>query len=183
MMKLKNKEDIEFHKLGYNSVPAVNVKVYDSLSNGFRKFVETEGEENIDPRFTEEWIEENVPQDAFEYYWMDACEQGWDDLQNKACEIYGSQMIEDRSGRHFRYRVYSEGRSGGWAYIDGINHDVESWDAIEFSQWKRFAEYARIRADWIMYDIVWAIYHNRFEEWQLEQSELAAPEIPEGLRA
>jgi len=162
MSKLRNKDDIEYHSKGFGStIPAVNVKVYDSLANGFRKFVKYESP--FDPEFTEEWIEENISEETLNREWEFACEQGWEELQELACDIYGDQKIEDRSGRHYRYRVYSTGRSGGWAYIDGINHDVDSWDAIEFSKWKRFAERARIIADHVMFSVVWSAYYNHFE--------------------
>lgn len=176
---LRSKEDIEYHSDGFrDSKPAVNVKVYDSLSQGFKKWSEYE---ECDPRFTEEWIEENLSDEALDstFWWI--IEIRWEDLENEAREIWNSRQYPPNN-KH-TINVYSEGRSGGWAIVDGINTDVDSWDAIEFSKWRRFAKFARTTADYIMADVVDSIYCNRFEEWQLEQSELAAPNFPEGIRA
>ena len=179
---MKTKEDIEFHSDGFRQAkPAVNVKVYDSLTNGFRKW--HVDNPDADKRYTEEWIEENLTDEqTSDIFWWQ-CEMRWEDLEMEAQEIWGHDMIEDRRGRHYRVKVYSEGRSGGWAIVEGIDHDVDSWDAIEFNKWKRFAKFARATADYIMVDVVDYIYNNQFEEWQLEESELAAPEMPEGIRA
>jgi len=178
---MKTKEDVEFHSDGFRpSKPAVNVKVYDSLDNGFRKWKLDYPDH--DPRFTVEWIEEHVSDDhASDIFWW-TCQMRWEDLEAEAQEIWGSHMINDHRGRHQSTKVYSEGRSGGWAVVDGIDHDVDSWDAIEFNKWKRFAKFARATADYVMVDVVDYIYENDFQEWQLEESELAAPEIPEGMR-
>jgi hypothetical protein len=182
---MRNKADIEYHALGYTStrVPAVNVKVHDSLADGFRKW--KKDFPNEDERFTLEWIEENISDEALDQLFWYACERGWEDLKEKAREIYGKKYYYNEY-----VNVFSEGRSGGWAYIHGINHDVDSWDAIEFTKWKRFHNYAKERSKQIMYDVVDGIFFNEFEIWCQEQieirdeeSELAAPNFPEGLKA
>jgi len=165
-MLLKSKEDIEFHSDGYrDSKPAVNVKVYDSLTNGFCKWKRDNPDEN--PHFTLDWIEAHVSDESLQQGFWSMCEMRWDDLETEAQEIWGSHMYTDRYGaRKHSIKVYSEGRSGGWAIVDGINNDVSSWDAIEFTQWKRFAKFARAVADGIMWDVVDSIYNNAFEEWK-----------------
>lgn len=164
-LTLKNKEDIEFHSDGYrDSKPAVNVKVYDSLTNGFSKWKLYNPDEN--PHFTLNWIEEHVTDESLDHMFWFTCEMRWEDIEAEAQEIWGSRMIEDHRGRHHSTKVYSEGRSGGWAVVDGINNDVDSWDAIEFSKWRRFAKFARATADGIMWDVVDSIYHNDFQEWK-----------------
>lgn len=175
---MRRKADIEYHGLGYGSkrVPAVNVKVRDwDWQRAFLKWVKWY--RDYDPRFTVEWIEEHVSDEQKDQIFWRSCEQGWEDLQEKAEEIYGSHV-----------KVYSEGRSGGWAYIDGMNTDVDSWDAIEFTQWRSFSNYAKRRAKSILADCVDSIYINEFDLWadeqveiRDEQSELAAPEIPEAF--
>jgi len=170
---MRNKSEIEYHQLGYGytrRVPAVNVKVYESISSGFKKWAKDNPDK--DARFTEEWIAEHVSDELGERHFQWACEDGWEQLQQRAEEIYGKHV-----------KVYSEGRSGGWAYIHGMDTDVESWDAIEFGQWRSFSKFAKEVASGIMYSVVENIYHNMFEAWANEQSELAAPEIPEGVTA
>lgn len=156
---MRTKADIEYHQLGngYKRVPAVNVKVRDTLSVGFRKWKKNNPDE--DERFTEEWIEKHVSDDDCANLFWFACALGWEELQEKAVEIYGSKHV----------KVYSEGRSGGWAYIDGINTDVESWDAIEFGRWRSFSKFAKLVAGDIMYRIVDTVYYNNFDEWSEEQ--------------
>lgn len=168
---MKTKADIDYHSDGYrDSKPAVNVKVYDSLTSGHRKFLKYNPD--TDPEFTEEWIEEHVSEDAMNDYWEFALEQGWEMLQTDAETIFG-----------YGTKVYSEGRSGGWAVVDGITaQSVEEWDAIEFNKWKRFAKYARQQADDIMYLVIDGIYYNEFEEWKDERSELRAPDIEAALK-
>jgi hypothetical protein len=181
MLELKTKEDIEYHgtHFDYNRQPAVNVKVYDSLPNGFTRW-----EKDIkdhDAEFTLDWIEQNVSDEYLENIFWATCELGWETLEDEARNIWGRDMFTDRYGaRKYRVHVYSAGRSGGWAYVDGADMDVDSWDAIEFSKWKRFARFARAEADGIMWSVVDWIYENLFFEWKDERSEDRAPDFPEG---
>lgn len=171
---MKSKEDIEFHSdYMQKGVPAVNVKVYGSyrnvrlpihLGSSCGKDEEEWTHHYTDPEFTHDWIDENVSDNDWNDYFEWACTDGWEQLQAEACNIYGHDMIEDRSGRHYRYRVYSQGRSGGWAIIDGIDADVDSWDAIEFTRWKRFSTIARSIADGIPYDMVLLAYEHKFQK-------------------
>lgn len=159
MLDLKTKGDIEFHSDGFRaSKPAVNVKVYDSLDNGFRKWSQ---DNDGNPHFTLDWIEEHCTDEYLDQLFWSMCEHRWDDLWDEAREIWGW----DKRGDKYRVHVYSEGRSGGWAVVDGINNDVDSWDAIEFSKWRRFAKFARATADYVMVDVIDSIYINEFEEW------------------
>lgn len=161
---MRTKEDIQFHGTNgpYNAVPAVNVKVHGYWRNvklplalgsshptGHPELIENivthEG-------FTHDWIEENVSEDAMEAYFGQTCEDAWEQLQEEAERIYGNHV-----------KVYATGRSGGWAYIDGINTDTDSWDAIEFYCWKRFAKLASNLADSILEDMLVNIYINVWE--------------------
>jgi len=176
-MLLKTKSDIEFHSDGFRpSHPAVNVKVYDSLTNGYKKWRESNPDEN--PRFTQDWIEEALMEAELGDLFWSICQFRWEDIENEAREIWDSRQYPPNN-KH-TINVYSEGRSGGWAVVSGINDDVDSWDAIEFNKWRRFAKFARATADGIMWDVVDSIYYNEFEVWRDEQSELAAPNHPEG---
>lgn len=171
---MRTKADIDYHQLGYGSrrVPAVNVKIRDTLSDGYRAFRKLHPD--ADEGFTMEWIEslgEHYPEGIWDF----VVRTGWEELEERAREIYGKSVS-----------VYSEGRQGGWAYIDGINTDVESWDAIEFTQWRSFAKFARETANDIMYRIVDSIYCN---EWEFRKQEAhdawihEEPNYPEGLRS
>lgn len=152
---IRTKDDVEFHLLGngYRTVPAVNVKVHFWLSDALRTFREYEPDAN--PHFTEEWIEKRITDEQMnDLFWL-ICEWGWEDLQALAEEVWGSHV-----------KVYSEGRSGGWAYVEGIDTDVESWGAIDLARWRRFARGARLEADDVPYRMVSSIYINEFEEWK-----------------
>jgi hypothetical protein len=154
------KSDIEFHSDGFGRErkPAVNVKVYESLDQGYAKWRADNAD--ADPRFTVEWIEANLSDDTREHYFTFACESGFEDAQNDAIEIWGKGV-----------KVYSEGRSGGWAVVDGIDTDVASWDAIELGKWAKWAKWARSTADYTMALMVDLIYINRFDSWVEEESE------------
>ena len=153
------KDDITFHSDGYRgSRPAVNVKVYDSLAEGFAKWQADEADP--DPRYTVEWIETNLSDEARERWFEAACESGWEDAQNDAEEVFGRGV-----------KVYGEGRSGGWLVVEGIDDDVSSWDAIAVSRWAKFARWARGTADYTMARMVDLIYYNRFDLWVEEESE------------
>lgn len=164
---MRTKADIQFHgDTSPRHSPVVNVKVRNTWQDGYRQFVKDNPD--VDPEFTEEWIEEHISEDAMQTYWEFAIEQGWEQLESDAMEIYG---------RHIK--VYSCGRQGGWAYITGpgFNPDTDSWDAIEFGKWRRFAKWAREQANGIMYLVIDGIYINRFDDWKDERSELRAPDL------
>jgi hypothetical protein len=170
------KSDITFHSDGYRErKPAVNVKVYDSLAQGFAKWAAVEPDH--DPRFTVEWIEANLSDEAQSDYFTFACENGIEDAENDAQELWGSRLY----GRDVT--VYTEGRSGGWLIVDGIDIDVESWDAIAVAKWGKFARWARATADYTMARMVDMIYINRFDQWADEESERIGAEAfsPESM--
>ena len=82
-------------------------------------------------------------------------------MDSYAKELWGNQA-----------KVYAEGRSGGWAYVEkGPDSDVDTWDAIELSRWVRFSTYARACADDIPRRMVDSIYYNRFLPWLEDQQE------------
>ena len=182
-MLLKTKEDIEFHSDGFRDrKPAVNVKVYSSLTSGFQKWQQDNPDE--DPEFTLDWIEENISDDRSSDIFWSMCQIRWEDVEWEAREIWNSRQYPPNN-RH-TINVYSEGRSGGWALVDGIDTDVEGWDASEFNKWKRFAKFARATADGIMWDVVDNIYHNEFlveKEAAYDEAIHTEPNFPEGLRS
>ena len=153
-----SKDDIEYHRLGYGyaTVPAVNVKVDTYITDAMVKDV-AQSDFAYDVDRVVEWWRENVEDDdsLLSDAFSNACEQGWEDLQDAAREIWNDP----------RLRVFSEGRSGGWAYVDSIRaDDVEGWDAIELGKWSRFAKTARTIADDIPHGMVWSILANVYPE-------------------
>lgn len=147
------KGDITYHFTWNDGAkPAVNVKVYNWPT---RSTFETAARDTLgdDADLALAWWDRkaaDTPTDVWDsdgwygqhHDWIfeSACESGWEDLESFAQEVYGPGV-----------KVYAEGRSGGWAYIDGIDHDTDSWDAIAVSRWGRFASYARAVADDIPY--------------------------------
>lgn len=151
------KADVSFHRTGYAGpgVPAVNVKVgfcriplpldlgsySDDGGTTFKTAL-------TDPGFTWDWIDENVKDDtAFEF----ACMAGWEQLTEEAKAIFGDHV-----------KVYSEGRSGGWAIVDGLP-DFDSWNAIDLGKWRRFERIARALVADIPRIMVEGIYYNQWE--------------------
>lgn len=146
------KSDIEYHSDGYRpSRPAVNVKVHGywgrvplPLDLGACDGVPVV----TDPAFTHEWVEA-LPESTLQAAWESCCEQAWEMLQSDATELFGKEA-----------KVYSEGRSGGWAVVHGLP-DVASWDALMVSKWARFEKYAKAYAadiprgllDWVYFNV------------------------------
>lgn len=172
-MRRFRKDDIEFHSDGHRSSrPAVNVKIYKStrdvklpLDLGSSATLLEDGvtlgpftTHYTDAGFTQEWIDPKFEND--EWLFNFACESAWEYLGEVAVDIFGAGV-----------KVYSEGRSGGWAIVDGIDDDVDSWDAIMVAKWGRFAKRARAIADNVPYDMVMSLYLN---EWEQEQADIKA---------
>jgi hypothetical protein len=154
-----SKDDVEFHSDGFNrSKPAVNVKVYSGLLSVKLPIclggVSEIGSDEIqwqytDPEFTVDWIEENV--EGLDEFFAFACERGWEELQDIAEQIWYSGV-----------KVWQQGRSGGWAVVDGLNH-FDHWDAIDLAKWRSFERKAKAIAAGIPEAMMTDIYINEFE--------------------
>ena len=163
------KDDVDFHSDRGPRVPAVNVKVRDLWR--IEKFVPQIQEEQPEhePPFTWEWVEEHVSEDALMDWFGFACESGWEMLQQDAEDIFGSHV-----------KVYSQGRQGGWAVVEGLK-DFDYWDAVDLAKWAKFARFARAEADDIPRAMLELIYINRFDRWvadQIEEAGLHRDPIP-----
>ena len=101
----------------------------------------------MDARFTEAAFDA-LPDDAKEAAWNFACERALEDLQAAAEDIFGD-----------RAKVYSEGRSGGWASVHGLP-PVESWDAIDVSRWARFCRACAYAVAGVPYNALWGLCMN-----------------------
>ena len=153
------KDDITYHSdgIGRGSQPAVNVKVR-TFDMPIRQVAEDTFPDDVEA-IEAWWAEEgDAILERAEWLFGLACESGWDDLQERAMEIWDSGV-----------EVYSEGRSGGWAVVKGLP-DPEEWDAIALDRWARFARYAREVADDIPYRMadlavinIWHPEHERLK--------------------
>ncbi len=146
------KSDVTFH----DGHPAVNVKVpYLSYSEWDNLAWQVAGDEDVIPEHfidaMNEWREENDT----DWIWETACESGWDQLQYDVGEIWPIRQ-------YGKLQVYAEGRSDGWAVVDGLD-DFESWDAIELARWAKFAKWARIIADGVPYEMLTLFLLNVYE--------------------
>lgn len=154
------KTDVQFHRTGYAGpgVPAVNVKVpfgriplpldLGSFSTDGGATVQTAV---TDPGFTWDWIDANLTDDDVNFAFEFACMAGWEYLGDEAKAIFGDHVT-----------VYSEGRSSGWAIVDGLK-DFDDWNAVDLGKWRRFALIARAYADDIPRQMVEGIYMNEWE--------------------
>lgn len=159
-MKTYRKTDVEFHREGYAGpgVPAVNVKVpfgRTTLPLDLGGYSDDGGVTvhtmRTDPEFTWDWIDEHLTDDDLNFAFEFACMAGWEYLRDEAKEIFGDHVT-----------VYSEGRSSGWAIVNGLK-DFDSWDAVDLGRWRRFALIARAYADDIPRQMVEGIYMNEWE--------------------
>jgi hypothetical protein len=157
MTRRFRKDDVETHAVGYygSPLPAVNVKVHRQMTD---KDVQAANESG-DPRFTMEWIEEHLTDEDLRHYFQFACEAGFEDLQMDAEFVFAPGV-----------KVWAEGRSGGWAVVEGLG-EVETWDAIMVNRWSKFAKLARETADSIPEQMASLIQINRFDAWADEQDD------------
>ena len=81
-----------------------------------------------------------------------ACEMEWDTAEDTARDVLCNNRV----------KVWSEGRSGGWAVVDGLP-DIDDWDAIMLARWRRFERIARLTADDVPYQMASMIYLNVFD--------------------
>lgn len=135
-------------------LPMVNVKVQNLWSTNWDELAEKVARENYGdaPGFDGAYVERICENDCDDGGWFAlACQSNWEMLENDAHEIFGKHV-----------KVWSEGRSGGWAVVEGLP-DIEEWDAIMVSKWAKFAKYARALADDVPYQMCSLILINRWE--------------------
>lgn len=164
-----SREDVEVHRDNFGPArPAVNVKVYGSVWDVFRRLPDVDID---DARFTAEWLEENVTDEALDARFWDTCANEWEMVEQDAREIFGAGV-----------KVWQEGRSGGWAVVDGLP-ELESWDAVQLAKWRKFERYAKSIAADIPYQLLSSIYSNEFAWWldEREDASIANSEVPVDL--
>lgn len=154
-----SRDDVQTH---YGSDrPAVNVKVYGNLSDGFRDLAKYASADfgEIPEGFTEEWVRETFSDDYLdESFWM-TCRFEWEMVEQDAEEIFGKGTTLEQ-----------DGRSGGWAVVTSLP-PIEEWDAIMLGKWRRFEKYAQAIAADVPYQMVSGLLMNEWEWRVAEEAE------------
>jgi len=146
--RITSKDDVQTHSEGYarSSTPALDIKVY-------RWPVDAD---DVAKRFD---CSHETAQEALNFQFESAQGQFFEDAQERAREIWGASI-----------KVYTEGRSGGWLIVDGINTDLDTWDAIALAQWRSFARWVDAEIDGLLSEE--AIYEDiESNQWHEEGSE------------
>lgn len=121
-MKKQNVE-VRSYQGWSGSKPCVNVKVHNFI-----------GSEKIQDEFK---CSEADAERAGEFAFENACEDFWGYVQELAHECFGDGV-----------KVHSEGRSGGWALVDGLT-PVEEWDAVALAKWGKFERLCLAQVKWL----------------------------------
>jgi hypothetical protein len=151
-----SKANVQFHRDGLYgpSKPAINVKLYKidlrTLTLPLEEGVVDGAATYTEDDFTHDWIDANVEEDEMETVWHGVCEQGWESLEQEAKDIWGKET-----------KVFAEGRSGGWAIVEGLK-DFEDWNAVDLAQWRRFEQYAKAVLSDIPRSMLMDIYLNYY---------------------
>ena len=160
MSRTYSRDDVETHSDGFGRYanPAVNVKIYGDIRDAYAEFV---AEESPDPRFTLDWIEEHVSDDVLDSTFWHVCEFEFEYLADYAPEILGEGITVSR-----------EGRSGGWAVVEGLP-EIEEWDAVRVAKWRKFERIAKEIAAGVPFQILSSLYLNQFDQWSDEEDDRA----------
>jgi hypothetical protein len=150
-------EDVATH-YDRTRLPAVNIKVYNSSLPRGEFFDDIVSEFELDHRLTA--ISSTELRDLVERYlethddiFWNVCESGFEDIVAEGKEIFGSHV-----------EIYRQGRSGGWAVVEGLPEDLPEWDEILLAKWERFIEVCGTHVDDVPYQLVWSVLaHNQDE--------------------
>jgi hypothetical protein len=153
------KDDVTFHAENWRGGhTAVNVKVrfpyeWEPL------FVEAAKDADEEPDRVLRWYAEleeagDIPEWAFE----SACEQGFEQAQTDAEDIFGKGV-----------KVWTEGRSGGWLVVDFDEDDVAGWDAVALAKWRKFERLARDLADYVPNEMAMVLVLNTYQVWKEDE--------------
>lgn len=169
-----SREDVETHSDGFgrDRRPAVNVKVYGSVWDVFAKLEKASDVDIDDARFTREWFEAHVSDEALDALFWHVCESEFEMVEQDAREIFGAHV-----------KVWQEGRSGGWAVVDGLA-DLDEWDAVALAKWRKFERWAKLYAADVPYQMVASVFYNEFAVWS-DEGDDASPansEVPVDLK-
>lgn len=162
----RTKEVVTFHaETWQEGRPAVNVKVYAGYEQGLAAFHESDEDGNgdpIDPAFTIDWIEENATDEDHEMVWFWAIESEREFLQESVrSEIWPNASIE------------YQGRSGGWATVEGIK-PFEAWDATDLAKWRKFERFCAEAVQGLPFALCDQLYRVAFLPWREEKAKADA---------
>lgn len=147
-MKRYSKDDVETHSDHCYGpyYPAVNVKHYGLNFDLVGRIVDKFG------------CSEAVAERAAGWQWDMACQVFWEDVGGTAEYILGPGL-----------KVYSAGRSGGWAIVIGLP-PIESWDAVQLAKWRKFENALRREVE---YRTSWQAVYEDIEanRWAEENAE------------
>jgi len=155
------KAEVQIHCDQGRCKPAVNVKIYNlRLEQALTLFQSQNAREDGITAFTLDWVEQ-LSADVRDDWWHAACDRGWEQLEEdvNAENVFGRKVT-----------IYSEGRSGGWAIVDGMTAaEVEHWDAVALARWAKFVRYCRETTADVPYQYLDLIFYNRFQPEYLAQ--------------
>lgn len=162
------KADIDMRYYDNKLRPVVNVKVPGGGYDWDRQIDAMRSADFARGGMDAAWIRANLTEDDQEFWYQRAIEDGWERLTEDARYIFDNPSL----------RVYSYGRSSGWAGMGDFDADsVASWDAIAVSRWGQFSRACASAVASLPYDYALLVYMNVYEpaqERQREQDALVA---------
>jgi hypothetical protein len=174
-------ETVDMHsEMGRDPHPAVNIKLlmsYNDLNVRMDALLPLDlggvanadgsnfREIRTDERFTLEWIDEHLTDEEKSNWWEAACSDNF---------AQGVQLAEE-TWPHRKIEVYTEGRSGGWLVVHGLE-DPEDWPQQDIDTWAKFKEQVRALVDDVPRAYLWLINANVFEPWTEELDKAAEDE-------
>lgn len=151
-----SKQSVRFHGDGFRQGrPAVNVKHWPDIRT------EIDWSEFDNSEAFRSWVLDLVDKDdsLITTAWEVGCENCWESVQTDAEEAFR----ETAPNGNMYVKVWSQGRSGGWAVVDGLK-DFEDWNAIDLSAWRRFEKWAQQDARNLAYEMVSFLYLNVWDQ-------------------
>jgi hypothetical protein len=154
-----SKQDVQFHSDGYrDSRPAVNVKHYPDFEK------DVSWDEFNDAEF-KAWalrvLGYNGDYDLHNTAWEVGAENCWETVQEDAYECFRETAPQGNAS----VKVWSQGRSAGWAVVDGLK-DFDSWNAIDLSAWRRFEKWAKQDARGLAFEMVSFLHLNVWDDYR-----------------
>jgi hypothetical protein len=158
---MRKADVIRSYHNGMRGLPMVNVKCYDTdptEADWWRSIVDHGA--RTDPATLADYYE-STGVDGI--YWDIARETCWDWLAEEAAEVWPGAGVQ----------VWSAGRSGGWAVVEGLR-PVDEWDAIAVARWARWSTFAALVATEGLRDqIAWLVVDAWTDDQAREHAELA----------
>lgn len=116
-------------------LPAVNVKVHHSPEwTAERLMKEYPGLEEKDAEWCVKTVYESMVEDFWNYIAPNSL--------NFAMHGDDGSDFEPTGIKPSPYTVYADGRMGGWLVVTGLG-DIETWDAVQVSKWRKFCRLLR----------------------------------------